>query len=240
MSRAERLFGLAQYLKSQSGRRLDEIARRFGVSERTVFRDLASLDEQGIPLEHLDGGRYRILETRHRPPALDSTDLALLRVALPDEAGAQSNPLGGRLARLIEKVESALRGRPDAPSASAAEDLVVDALRADRLRQELEHQIEIRRPVAILYRSLSGGTEAERIVDPWQLFERAGAWYLVGRCHLHDEPRLFRLDRIQAVRPSAGSFRLPEGFEVDRFLSEAWSTYVLGRPIAPGRRRPRR
>jgi predicted DNA-binding transcriptional regulator YafY len=227
VSRAERLFGLAQFLRSTTGRSLPEIARRFSVSERTVFRDLASLDEQGVPIEHLDEGRYRILDDRHRQPSLDSTDLALVRASLPPSVGADDSPIASRVARLIQKVEDALRGRGRvSPHIGAA----AEEIPRDPNREMLRKLIRQRRSVLILYRSISGGTESERGVDPWQLFERGDAWYLVGRCHQNDEPRLFRLDRIRSVRAAQGSFRVPRGFDLARFLADAWRTLVLGTP----------
>ncbi|MGH9456654.1 MAG: WYL domain-containing protein, partial [Thermoanaerobaculia bacterium] len=55
-----------------------------------------------------------------------------------------------------------------------------------------------------VYASLRSRSRSRRGVDPWVMFHRAGAWYLVGRCHRHDEARLFRLDRIGAVREREG------------------------------------
>jgi predicted DNA-binding transcriptional regulator YafY len=110
MSRAERLFGLAQYLDSKSGRTVADIAQRFAVSERTVFRDLASLEQQGVPLECHEG-RYRILRAASRPLALDSGELALVRVALANPGLARRATMARALAALLGKLDRALRGR---------------------------------------------------------------------------------------------------------------------------------
>ena len=225
MSRAERLFGLTQFLQARTGRALAEIERHFSVSERTVFRDLAMLEEQGIPVEHLDTGRYRVRPAHGKPPALDSTDLALVRVALAETPGEEHGPLGRRFSRMIQKVESALRGRGGG-GRTPHRDL-------ERVRAELERLIAQRTTATLFYRSLSGGGESARTVDPWQLFERAGGWYLVARCHLLDEPRLFRLERIRSVHAALGRFEVPEGFEVERFLAEAWSSFLPGPPHPP-------
>lgn len=239
VSRAERLFGMAQFLHTQAGRTLDELVQRFDVSERTIFRDLASLDEQGVPIEHLDGGRYRVLGQRQRTPLLDSTDWALVRAALPAATRQQDGPLASRLAKLIDKVESALRGRPDGAPANGTTGDQTSSI--ERLRDDLERLVRQRRPARILYRSLSGDGEAFRGVDPWELFELAHAWYLIGRCHLYDEPRLFRLERIRSVRADAGRFEVPPDFDLQNFLNEAWRIY-LGSPggSKPNRRKPRR
>ena len=70
------------------------------------------------------------------------------------------------------------------------------------------------------------GQKRWRGLDPWQLFQRADAWYLVGRCHLHDEPRIFRLDRISKLRGLSSRFTPPADFDLDRFLEDSWSIYA--------------
>lgn len=224
MSRAARLFSLAQYLHTRGGRTLDEIEEHFSVSARTVFRDLASLEENGVPIA-FEESRYRVLDSRSPLMSFDSGEVALLRVALANPALRSGGPLGRRLMALIDKLELALRGTRDgedkkkagAPGSPPAATLAM---------AELERLASKRRPATIHYRSLGAERPSDRGVDPWKIFHRAGSWYLVGRCHLHDEPRLFRLDRIHGVRPKKGDFRVPADFDLERFLADAWSAYV--------------
>jgi predicted DNA-binding transcriptional regulator YafY len=111
VSRAERLFGLAQFLASKSGRTLSEIAERFDVSERTVFRDLAALQDQGVPIVFAEG-RYRILDSHPSAVSLDSGELVLVRLALANPALARKRTLVSRgLQSLLAKLDSALRER---------------------------------------------------------------------------------------------------------------------------------
>lgn len=111
MSRAERLFGLAQFLNSKIGRTVEEISERFGVSERTVFRDLAALEEQGIAIDSSDG-RYRIHDARSAAVSLDSGELALVRVALSNSSlTRRRGTLTRGLVSLIAKLDAALRSR---------------------------------------------------------------------------------------------------------------------------------
>jgi len=225
MSRAARLFSLAQFLRSRSGRTLAEVEREFEVSGRTVFRDLATLEETGVPIAFEDG-RYRILDARSPAMSFDSGEVALLRVALSNPALRTGGPLGRRLMSLIDKLEAALRGgRAALPLAALAGPETTGAKGRDNM-VELERLAAKGRPASIRYQSLSGSDTAERGVDPWRIFHRGGAWYLVGRCHVHDEPRLFRLDRIHDVKPTKGSFRVPVDFDVERFLSDAWNVFV--------------
>lgn len=111
MSRAERLFELYHYLDSKSGRTLAEIAERFAVSERTVFRDLGALEETGVAIEFADG-RYRRVGGRPQKVSLDSGELEMVRLALSNSAvEKRKGPLSRTFGRLIAKLDSALRER---------------------------------------------------------------------------------------------------------------------------------
>jgi len=226
MNRAERLFDLYHYLESKSGRTLAELAARFGVSERTVFRDLGALEERGVAIEFSDG-RYRRVGGRPQSVALDSGELELVRLALSNPAIENNRgPLARALANLIAKLDSALRGRRRGPAAASLAGPERSGAAASRALADLEQFARERRPVRLRYRSLAGGTELDRGVDPWRVFHRDGAWYLVGRCHLHDEARLFRVDRIEWVRAGRGTFEIPGDFDLDRLLESAWSVFV--------------
>ncbi len=112
MRKAERMYAIAQYLHSTTGRTLDQIKARFDVSERTVFRDIAALIEEGVPIV-CETGRYRVVsEGRKREGNLDSTDLQLVRIALKSgEVAAKNGPLSKALARIINKLDQLLRDK---------------------------------------------------------------------------------------------------------------------------------
>jgi len=104
------MYVIAQYLHSNAGRTLDQIKSRFDVSERTVFRDIAALIEEGVPIV-CESGRYRVVsDARKREGNLDSTDLQLVRIALKSgEVAAKNGPLSKALARIINKLDELLR-----------------------------------------------------------------------------------------------------------------------------------
>ena len=226
MSRAERLFDLYHYLDSKSGRTLAELAAHFGVSERTVFRDLGSLEESGVAIEFADG-RYRRVGGRPQAVSLDSGELELVRLALSNPAiEKRKGPLSRALGNLISKLDSALRSRRRPAAAASLAGPERSGGAAFEVLDELERLARERRPAKLRYRSLSGGSERDRGVDPWRVFHRDGAWYLVGRCHVHDEARLFRVDRVDWVRAGRGTFQVPDDFDLDRLLESAWSVYL--------------
>ncbi|MCB1007707.1 MAG: WYL domain-containing protein [Acidobacteria bacterium] len=207
MSRAERLFALYFYLDTKSGKTLAELARRFEVSDRTIFRDLSALEASGVLIEQTDG-RYRRTGGVARPVAFDSGELELVRLALAGPAIEKSRgPLGRAIRSLVDKLDGALRNRR---SENPAESGSAPATAAESaVMQTLELAVRERRPVVLRYRSLTSGGEQDRGVDPWRLLERDGTCFLLARCQVLEGPRLFSLDRIVSARIAPGSFLQP-------------------------------
>lgn len=81
------------------------------------------------------------------------------------------------------------------------------------------------REVRFHYQSLSSGDEKWRSMDPYEVFHRGEAWYVVGRCHQNDEPRTFRLDRIARARLSDRRFQRPMDLRLERYVEDSWSVY---------------
>ena len=84
----------------------------------------------------------------------------------------------------------------------------------------LRRCIDERRQVQLGYRGVSG-QETERCIDPYAMALQWGWWYLVGYCHLRDDLRTFRVDRIQSVQPLDETFSAPQGFSVREYLERA-------------------
>ncbi|WP_243665235.1 helix-turn-helix transcriptional regulator [Rhodothermus marinus] len=69
-NRTERLFALILLLQTRPGLTARQLAEHFGVSRRTIFRDLRALSEANVPLTYAEGGGYEILEGYQLPPLM--------------------------------------------------------------------------------------------------------------------------------------------------------------------------
>ena len=78
--------------------------------------------------------------------------------------------------------------------------------------------------MSLLYRSLWSRRQTSRGLDPYAVFHRENTWYLVGHCHMRNEPRTFRLDRVVEAKRLVGTFDRPP-FDLDAFLQQTWSVY---------------
>lgn len=225
MSRSDRLLDLVHLLGGRRARSLEEIVQHFEVSERTAYRDLAALESRHIPLTRDEHG-YKLLEgATLRPLRLTGEERALLRLVLSNPALGRHPHLARRLAVLEGKLNAVAAAAEETPEALALATLDRSGDIPREVFAGLERAAAAGTAVEILYASLSGGSRRWRGLDPYRLFHRADAWYVVGRCHLHDEPRTFRLDRIADLRDLGARFTPPAAFDLDRYLEHAWNVF---------------
>ncbi len=222
MNRSTRLFGVVHLLAGRKARSIDEIADRFDVSVRTAYRDLADLSEQHVPIYHDEHG-YKLMETATlKPLNLTTEEHALLKVALHNPALRHQPALLHRLEALEMKLGAAIAMAEESPQALQLAPIDRSGPQAKDALEPLRLAIQKRQSVQIQYHSLSGSKKRWRGIDPWQVFQRSEAWYLVGHCHENSEPRTFRLDRIGGVKGLDTTYEIPKDFDLDSHLQDSW------------------
>ena len=224
MRRADRLFQIVQLVR---GRRLatgEWLAGRLEVSLRTVYRDIADLQAQGVPIEGEAGVGYRMRAGFDLPPLMFTTDEAKALVACVRLAQPR---LDAGLALAAEDALSKVLAVLPGSARAAAESLAVYApvVEVDaRLRRHLEAlrvATETRRKVRLHYRDLKDAT-SDRTVRPLGSFYWGAVWTLAAWCETRQDFRNFRVDRIERLQPLDDSFRDEPGRTLaDLFRLEA-------------------
>jgi predicted DNA-binding transcriptional regulator YafY len=209
MRRAERLFQIVQLIR---GRRLSTaafLAQRLEVSDRTVYRDVADLMAQGVPIEGEAGVGYRMQSGFDLPPLMFTKDEAQALVASVRIAQARLDVALGRHAEsALSKVLAVL----PAAARAAAESLAIYAPpvgpdEATRNRLEtLRLAAEARHKLRFSYTDLQGNT-SERIVRPLGCICWSSVWTLSAWCESREAFRSFRVDRIAALEVLDERFR---------------------------------
>ncbi|WP_306203715.1 helix-turn-helix transcriptional regulator [Actinoplanes sp. RD1] len=201
MKRAERQYALVDLLRG--ARRPWSAARlagEFGVSARTIERDISSLQIAGVPIyaDHGAAGGYSILREYSLPPLnLSATEsLAVLAgLALLD-----SSPYQGAARRARAKIAAVMAEEHRVPvqetlGAMRVIDAVAPADDAVPLGM-LADVIAARRVVRLAYLGEDGATGTVRDVETMGLLRADGSWLLTGWCRLRDAIRGFRIERI--------------------------------------------
>ena len=212
-ARLGRLLAIVPWIAAHDGPSLDEVCRRFSVTEKDLLADLNLLFMCGVhPFTpdvlidvHIADGRgwISMADYFRRPLRLNAQEaLALVSagrtfLAFPD-AGA-----GGPLASALEKLDSVLGlGSGDALDVELA---AVDPDLLARLRAAVERNEKVR----IDYYSYGRDQRSDRVVHPWRVFNQGGEWYLEAWCENVSAPRNFRLDRIETLEATGAGFEPP-------------------------------
>jgi predicted DNA-binding transcriptional regulator YafY len=212
MNRVDRLFEILLRLQRHRRVRAQDLARHFEVSERTIYRDIAALNELGVPIVSLPNIGYELPTGFALPPLFftygEAGALVLaVQLFLAQTTGATSSDAERALTKITAILPPEMRQRIDALSAimrfyAAERPFDLDDPRLAQIQQALTK----RHVILLRYHSYRSNEIVERMVEPDDLTYHNGVWYLSGYCRLRSEPRSFRLDRVEALHVLAEPF----------------------------------
>lgn len=218
----DRLLGITFYILNHRRATAGDLAERFEVSRRTIYRDIESLAQAGLPLytqKGTDGGIFLMEEYRMDSGTLTKTELKEILAVLQ---GAQHMlaPAGVKVA--ADKL-SILTGEKGGPTQIAMNFSAMPwqaHASVERTWRLIQEAIESSRVLAFTYIN-SRGQRSQRSVEPMTLVFRALNWYLYGFCRTRQGYRLFRLSRMLDIRIEEGTFvRRDKEWEDSFFLED--------------------
>ncbi len=210
-TQVNRLLAMVPYLQGRGEVRVEDTAREFGVSPRTVLRDINVLLFCGLPglgmgdlidvdFDALEGeGVIRLSNADYlsRPLRLDSTEAAALVVGLRALLEGSAAEERGAVERALAKIEAAA-GEAAAVAAQVDVRLAADeevGVARRRLEEALARGVQVR----LRHRSPARDEVTVRVVDPIAVSSAGGHHYLDAWCHAVEDRRLFRLDRVASI-----------------------------------------
>ena len=233
--RIHRLLEMITLLQSERGYNAKRLAERFGVAERSIYRDLEVLETLGIPYyfdEPTQG--YRIRGDFFLPPVDLTLDEALALMALARHVGeAEQVPFLAPAGRAIEKIRSQLPPALRQPieklephvgiqlAAASSGDGIVDVY--ELVRQA----IGTGRALRCRYESLEAREDPQRSeevfrFEPYALLFSQRAWYAVGHHAGRDEVRKLKLQRFVHCEATDQRYEISEDFSLAEHLGQAW------------------
>jgi predicted DNA-binding transcriptional regulator YafY len=236
VNRIDRVSAMLIQLQTKKYVTANEMASRFEISKRTVYRDMKALEEAGVPLGAEPGKGYFLADGYHLPPVMFTTEEAssLLTAEKIVEKMADRSVdehyksamykikavLPDREKQFLDRLNSNIEifHTPPAFSAEAPNNYMLTVQRA----------LADKKVLLIDYRSgYSKELIAGRAIEPVGLCFYSMAWHLLGYCRFRNDYRDFRLDRITRLTLGKESFISREIKSVREFFNRNLSDYQL-------------
>jgi len=221
--RIARLSAIITQLQSKKILTAKDIANRHNVSIRTVYRDIRTLEQSGIPIITEEGKGYSIMEGYKVPPVMFTEEEALALITA--EQIIQKNKdqsLAVNYEKAITKIKSVLKSNQKTKTEFLAKRLLV----RDNLKQEKtsEYLIQLQGNIAnfqvvqIEYLSLSNN-HSQRNIEPFALYTTKDNWILIAFCRDKKDFRAFRLDCIRNIKDTGEKFE-PHKITLEQYLEQ--------------------
>jgi len=216
----------------QSGQRygVADLAKMFGISRRTAFRDLKDLQKAGVPCHCDKKAHYYTIDTKFflPPPNLSTQEALGLLLLLHKGRNLIQLPFEESALQAALKIEKALPDKIKRFHNTALKNIFIKAdphtpmHLLDKIFVQLMEAILRKRVVNIRY-----ALPEQKIIlidlNPYHLLYNENAWYVLGGSGLYKEVRAFKLNRIRQLNMLDRCFIEDEKFDIHECLGMAWS-----------------
>lgn len=222
MAKADHMLSILWMLR-QRRTTAGELAEALEISVRSVYRYIDALCASGVPViaDAGPGGGYSLPEHFTAAPLFFAADEQRALVQAAAFSRGTGYPYADALSRAIAKLKrysSVAQLEAMERHEQGIETLQVPAAPLERWLAMLELAAANGETLQMDYRKGNGNPSSIRSFDPYGLVLWKGQWYTVGYCHLRQEIRSFRVDRMTRVLQTGTGFERPEGFSARDFL----------------------
>lgn len=224
MNRIDRLFGILTLLQSRKYVTAEKIAEKFDISIRTVYRDIRAMNEQGIPVSFEQPKGYFIVKGYFLSPVSFTSEEAnaLLLMETMVRSFADSS-ISAHYSNALNKIKSVLKGQQKEKLEELNKNIRLQvperfATNSGHL-SVLQNCISSKCMIELDYKNNNGET-SKRLIEPIGLIFYAFGWHLIAWCHLREEYRDFKVQRIQNVRETGMPFKKERHIELNDYMKE--------------------
>ena len=215
MNRIDRVTAILIQLQSKKIVKAQEIADRFSISLRTVYRDIKTLEEAGIPLAGEAGVGYSIMEGYRLPPVMFTKEEAIAFLTAEKMVEKLTDSSSARhYSEAMYKIKSVLRFTEkelleDMDSyIEVVENPYLPAKDHNALHlQTILKSIAGKQILDIGYFANHTQQYSNREIEPVGIFYLGSYWYMIAYCRLRNDYRNFRTDRISYINATARYFQ---------------------------------
>lgn len=229
MNRIDRLQAILTTLQSKRVVRAEDLATRFEVSVRTIYRDIRALELGGVPIGAEAGVGYFIMDGYHLPPIMftDKEARALLLGGKIVEQFTDAK-IAANFNDALTKVRAVLDLEKRDELETLDRDIIVNPFPGEKQPQgpeelqidQIKTALTSSKVVSIDYISGGKGEHTTRELEPVGLCYYYGGWHLIAYCRLREDYRDFRLDRISKLKVNGQSYARHKHPSLQEYLDQ--------------------
>jgi predicted DNA-binding transcriptional regulator YafY len=200
MTRLTRLANILLHLQSKRVVTAQELADKFSITQRTIYRDIRVLEEAGVPIIGEAGKGYSLADGYRIPPVMFTQQEinALLTARQYFQKNADKSAYND-LTSAITKIKAIIRYSEKEKAEKLEERLYIfsnEQTNETNSLSTIQLAITDCRALKIKYHTFYSDIVADRFVEPLGVYLYKGNWIMVAFCRLRNELREFRIDRI--------------------------------------------
>ena len=208
MNRIDRLVAILLQLQSKRRMKAKDIAEKFNLSLRTVYRDVKALEEAGVPVIGEAGTGYSLMEGYRLPPVMFNQDEATALLTASKLVQSKTDAgISKHYTSALDKIRAILRHSEkdhieeiDEHIAVVTHPAIVYQPQSDLHLQSILKAIGSTSVLEMNYTSIEKNETTKRKVEPVGIYYLGSHWYLIAFCQLRNDYRNFRTDKIQQLR----------------------------------------
>lgn len=221
--RLVRLTAILIQLQSKRIVTAKDIAEKHNVSIRTVYRDIRTLEQSGIPIITEEGKGYSIMEGYKLPPVMFTEEEAnALITAEHLILKNKDQSLADEYQNAITKIKSVLRLNQQAKTEILSQRIQIrnnkNNEKTSNYLIQFQTHIANFQIVQINYLSL-GNQRSERKIEPFALYTTNDNWILIAFCRKRNDFRAFRLDCVQRITKTQNHFE-PHKITLEQYFEK--------------------
>ncbi|MBP7508916.1 MAG: YafY family transcriptional regulator [Prolixibacteraceae bacterium] len=228
MNRIDRLNAILIQLQSKRVVKAQEIADRFDISLRTVYRDIKALDEAGVPIGAEAGVGYFLMDNYHLPPVMftgEEASALLFGEKLIEKMSDEK--IKKDFCSALFKIKAILKPVEKDYLEKLHEKVAVFNMNtmSDRFNQlflnEIQNALVNKQVLEIEYESKYSEEKVCREIEPIGLCNYSSRWHLFAWCRLRNDYRDFRLDRIISLKAVNKDFKGKQHPTIEEYMKMA-------------------
>lgn len=214
--RFDRVIAILIQLQSKKIVKAQELADRFDVSLRTIYRDIRTLEASGVPIYGEAGIGYSLVDGYRLPPVMFTREEASSFIAA--EKLMQKfidKELAQHYQSAMFKLKSVMQKSDKDWVSNIESKVLVQPSMGELFNENVPNAMSIlfksvadKTQIELVYKTFNSEETTSRKIEPVGVFHDNNQWYIMGYCHLRKDYRQFRTDRIQNIKSTFLEFSI--------------------------------